>query len=46
MFFYLILKKKLELLAYRAYSRILFQTGRKLEVYEILKEQIDFLMKV
>ena len=35
-------KKKLELLAYRAYSRILFQTGRKLEVYEILKEQIDF----
>tara|TARA_B100001248_G_scaffold184100_1_gene140271 strand:- start:893 stop:4525 length:3633 start_codon:yes stop_codon:yes gene_type:complete len=35
-------KKKLELLAYRAYSQILLQTGRKLQAYEILKDQIDF----
>ena len=35
-------EKKLELLAYRAYSQILLQTGRKLQAYEILKDQIDF----
>ncbi len=35
-------KKKLELLAYKAYSTILFQTGRKIQSLKILEDEIKF----
>ena len=39
----LILKKKLELLAYRAYSQILFKLVENYGLYEILKDRLIFM---